>query len=252
MIEVRQLGLSMGNTRILEAISTHIEANGMTSILGPNGTGKTSLLRCISGAYQHYQGTVNFKEKSIRDYSLIELAKQRAVVSQSSQLSFPFTAMEIVMMGRNPYLGDNSVKYDVEIANAALQDVDAHAFKDRIFTSLSGGEKQRVQLARALAQIWEQDNSVLFLDEPTSALDLKHQHHILTLCQKLIERRALTVIAILHDLNLASYYCDHAILMKAGNIFQSGKSKNILTSDNIKTIYDIPESIVKRFHIACA
>ncbi len=252
MIKATKLIQTIGDTVVLRDIDVHINPNIMTSILGPNGAGKTSLLKCLSGTHRNYSGEVHFKDRPIQDFALLELAKQRAVVMQSSQLSFPFTTMEIVMMGRNPYLGENPASYDIDIAEAALHDVDAYAFKDRIFTTLSGGEQQRVQLARALAQIWEQEHSVLFLDEPTSALDLKHQHHILALCQQLTETRSLTVITILHDLNLAMHYCDESILMKDAEIHHAGKSNDILTKESIETIYEIPGNIVERFHIACA
>lgn len=249
MIEVDKLNLSIGNAKVLQEIDIIIRPYKITSILGPNGAGKTSLLKCLSGARIPYTGSIKLNEHLLSDYSLIELAKQRAVLSQSNPVTFPFTTMEIVMMGRNPYLNESNIKTDVEIAEYLLNQVDAYHFKDRLFPTLSGGEQQRVQLARVLAQIWEKKNTVLFLDEPTSALDIRHQHQILQLSKKLVEEKSMTIICILHDLNLTKYYSDNAILMLNGKIHSSGNTNEVLSAKNLEYVYQLPKNIIERFHL---
>ena len=152
------------------------------------------------------------------------------------------------MMGRNPYLTNTSIKQDIAIAEQALNEVDAYQFKDRLFLTLSGGEQQRVQLARVLTQIWEQQDAILFLDEPTSALDLKHQHQILELARILSVEKLMTVICILHDINLATHYTDQAILMLDGEIYKNGNSKEMLCTENIQHVYQLSDTIIDKFH----
>ena len=189
MITVSGLDLKSGHKQILRNINLRIKPGRVTSILGPNGAGKTSLLKCLSGDAISYAGDIQLRQRPLKHYSLSELARQRAVLSQANPVTFPFTAMEIVMLGRNPYLSENNLKKDTEIAGHVLNEVDAWQFKDRLFPTLSGGEQQRVQLARVLAQIWEQQEAILFLDEPTAALDLKHQHEILELTRRLSRQK---------------------------------------------------------------
>jgi iron complex transport system ATP-binding protein len=235
MIEVQNISVSIGTKHILEDISTQIENGKVTAILGPNGAGKTTLLKCLAGTIKPDAGTVTIDEMSLADYSLEALAKKRAVLSQSNPINFPFTAHEIVMMGRNPY-GD--MAEDRDIVQEALKSVDAWHLKDRIFPTLSGGEQQRIQLARVLAQIWQKENSYLFLDEPTSALDLKHQHLILSYARNL-SRNSSRVITILHDINLAMAYADQVILLKEGRILAASSVESVLTRENIKAVFEV-------------
>jgi iron complex transport system ATP-binding protein len=183
--------------------------------------------------------------KLINQYPLQELATKRAVLSQSSVINFPFTVMEIVLMGRNPYSSENNKFKDVEIAQEALKSVDAYQLKDRIYPTLSGGEQQRVQLARVFAQLWEQKNAYMFLDEPTSALDLKHQHQVLTLIRNLSERLQLTVCIVIHDLSLARFYSDNVILIKNSSDVIMDKSYIALTRKNISNVFDVPINLVR-------
>jgi iron complex transport system ATP-binding protein len=248
MIKVKQLNYSVNTVQVLHDINIEISPAKVTSILGPNGAGKTSLLKCLTGTIKNYNGSIQYNDRDIHDYSLSELSKTRAVLSQSNPVNFPFSVMEIVMMGRNPYIHASNSKEDIEIANEALNQVDAFHLKNRIFPTLSGGEQQRVQLARVLVQIWEQDNATLFLDEPTSALDLKHQHQILRLVNKLTTTHSMSVVCILHDLNLATYYTDEAILMLNGEVFESGKTDETLTETNLEQVYQLPKEMIRKFH----
>ena len=250
MITVFGLDLKSGPKQILQNINLTIQPGRVTSILGPNGAGKTSLLRCLSGDAIRYTGEIRLRERPLKHYSLAELARLRAVLSQANPVTFPFTALEIVMLGRNPYLSENNLKRDTDIAGHALNAVDAWQFKDRLFPTLSGGEQQRVQLARVLAQIWEQREAILFLDEPTAALDLKHQHEILALARRLAAEKAMTVICILHDIHLAQHYSTEAILMRAGAIYQAGASDQALSAANIQHIYQLPDQVMAKFHLS--
>lgn len=249
MITVSGLTLQSGHKQILQDINLTIKPGRVTSILGPNGAGKSSLLKCLSGDAIRYAGEIRLRRRPLKHYSLSELARQRAVLSQANPVTFPFTAMEIVMLGRNPYLSENNLKRDTDIAGHVLNEVDAWRFRDRLFPTLSGGEQQRVQLARVLAQIWERQGAILFLDEPTAALDLKHQHEILELTRRLSREKDMTVICILHDIHLAQHYSTEAILMLAGKIYQAGNSDKVLSTRNIRHIYQLPDQVIEKFHL---
>ena len=248
MIEVSRLNYHVNSKQVLTDISTEIEPCKLTTILGPNGAGKTSLLKCLSGTINNFSGTVKYNNRNIKDYSLHELSTFRAVLSQSNPVSFPFSVLEIVLMGRNPFKEMSNSNQDHEIATEALNIVDALHLKDRVFPTLSGGEQQRVQLARILTQLWNINNSILFLDEPTSALDLKHQHEVLETVKSLTIENNMTVVCILHDLNLAAYYSDKTILMLEGKLFSNGETNQILTENNIEEVYNLPVEMIRKFH----
>ncbi len=248
MIVASNLGYRAGYTDVIATIDTTIKANTITAILGPNGAGKSTLLKCLSGSIRDHNGTVFFKDKNIHSYPLKTLAQMRSVLSQLNRISFPFTVREIVQMGRSPY-GDGMRRSDNEIIDSVLEAVDANYLSDRIFPTLSGGEQQRVQLARALAQIWEQDDALLFLDEPTSALDIKHQHQILDLARKLVDKNGLTIVCVLHDLNLALHYTDNILLMKGGHLYKQGKTVETLSVKNIEDVFQVPSELINKFHL---
>ena len=246
MIEAKNISVSIGKKHILEDISVQIENGKVTAILGPNGAGKSTLLKCLTGSQNANSGTIELDGKRLNDYSLNDLSTKRAVLSQSNPISFPFTALEIVMMGRNPYA--SSSNEDHEIALKALESVHAIHLKGWVFPTLSGGEQQRVQLARVLAQLWEQENAYLFLDEPTSALDLKHQHQLLSFVSKLSEEKHFAVCIIMHDLNLAMRYANHVILLKDGKLFAEGNTATTLNKGIIEEVFEVPGEYVFAFH----
>ncbi len=248
MIIAENLSVKIGEKHILEDVSVQIENGKVTAILGPNGAGKSTLLKCLTGSQNANSGTITLDGKPLGDYSLNDLSTKRAVLSQSNPISFPFTALEIVMMGRNPYADNKSTSKDHEVALEALECVDAIHLKDRVFPTLSGGEQQRVQLARVLAQLWDQENAYLFLDEPTSALDLKHQHQLLSLVSKLAEEKHFAVCIIMHDLHLAMRYTDHVILLKYGRLFAEGSTATALNKGIIEEVFEVPREYVFAFH----
>lgn len=240
MIIAEKVTFNVNGKSILNDVSVQIPFAKVTAILGPNGAGKSTLLKCLTGLKQCDSGKISFNGAALNSYSLESLSRLRAVLSQSTPVDFPFTAFEIVKMGRNPYGNDNSAQQDDDIVNKALASLDALAMKDRIFPSLSGGEQQRVQLARVVAQLWEQQSAYLFLDEPTSALDLKHQHQVLNLVTELAANRNMAIIIVLHDLNLALRYADQVLLLKDGKLFASGDTRNVLTAKNIESVFEVP------------
>ncbi|MDF2366694.1 heme ABC transporter ATP-binding protein [Sneathiella sp.] len=240
MINAENIVYSIGGQRILANVYATFTPGKVTAILGPNGAGKSTLLKCLTGALKPDEGKVSLEGKDLRDYSLTELSRRRAVLSQANPISFPFTAHEIVVMGRNPYSLEKTTASNAEIADEALTLVDAWHLRDRSYPTLSGGEQQRIQFARVLAQIWEQEGACLFLDEPTSALDLKHQHQLMDLVQKLCAEKNLTVIIVMHDLTLAYHCTDRCFFIREGWIRGGGESKKLITADTISEIFDLP------------
>lgn len=239
MITAKQLSLMVGGSFILENVSVQIPAAKVTAIMGPNGAGKSTLLKCLTGASHYDAGQISMNGKPLDSYSLGALSRLRAVLSQSATIDFPFSAFDVVKMGRNPYSYISSPSQDEEIAFQALQSVDCLALKDRVFPTLSGGEQQRIQLARVVAQLWETNNTYLFLDEPTSALDLKHQHQVLTFVSKLAATNNIGVCIVMHDLNLAMRYADQVLLIQEGRVFASGETNEVLTSNNIENVFEV-------------
>jgi iron complex transport system ATP-binding protein len=252
MIEAKNITVNRGGKTILHGLSARIKKGKITAILGPNGAGKSTLLQCLTGAIRPTHGTITLDGTALQNYSLQELAQKRAVLSQSTSINFPFTALEIVMMGRNPHSTRHNThhsthhgaKRDHAIARQALDALDAADLQARSFPTLSGGEQQRVQLARVLAQLWEQEHGYLFLDEPTSALDLKHQHGLLRLLSHLATTRHFAICTIVHDLNLAMHYADEVILLKENTLFAAGPCKEALTPDNLEQLFEIPASLI--------
>lgn len=235
MIEIKNLHFKYGKIEALKNINLNIEENKITCLIGPNGAGKTTLLKIISGYLPYNNGHVNFKNKELKDYKSKELARIRAYVPQNLKVDFPFTCMEMVMMGRFPYLkylGYES-SYDRKIVEAAMERTKTLSFKDRLIHQISGGEFQRVVIAQALAQ----EGSLFILDEPTSHLDFNFQIEIMEIIEELNKNKGLTVILALHDINLASIYSHHLVLINEGKIFSSGEPKDVITEKNIQDVY---------------
>ena len=244
MIEATSLFVHAGSRALLHDVSLRIPHGEVSVILGPNGAGKSTLLKCLSGAIQPDAGTVHVNGKPLATWSLNALARARAVLSQFTPIAFPFTVLEIVMMGRQPFADETTPTRDKDIALAALEAVDATHLQGRIFPTLSGGEQQRVQLARVFTQLWETDHATMLLDEPTSALDLKHQHHIVQLSQKWARERNAAVCMILHDIHLAKRYADQCILLRDAACVAAGPTAEVLSAAHIEAAFDIPFSLV--------
>lgn len=234
------INLSIGKKTLLEGISLKVNPGEFLAVLGPNGAGKSSLFKVLTHEYAFFDGRVELNGRDYNQWLPAEIALQMAVLPQASTLNFPFSAFEVVLLGRLPH--SSGRLRDQEITQAALQTVDAWHLADSSYLSLSGGEKQRVQLARVLAQIWEPLPTAapryLLLDEPTAALDLAHQHLILQQA-KALSQRGVGVIAILHDLNLASEYADRIMMLKAGEVHAEGAVTEVLTPGVIEPLFDV-------------
>ena len=230
--------MEIGNNEILKGVSIDSKNKEFVGIIGPNGSGKSTLLKCIYRTLKPNGGCIMLGNTPISTMSVKESAKKLAVVAQHNYYNFDFSVEEVVLMGRSPHKKrlepDNSKDY--QIVNESLDKVGMLEFKNRSFSTLSGGEQQRVILARALAQ----QTPCLILDEPTNHLDIKYQLSLLNIVKSL----NLTVISAIHDLNIAAMYCDRLFVMKNGQIVGSGIPQEVLTKEFIKEIYDIDVEIV--------
>ena len=245
-LTINDIDCFYGSTQILEDIQFGVKGGDFLGILGPNGSGKTTLLKSISRVLKPRKGAILIDESNIYDMKPVDVAKQMAVVPQSSPVTFDFTALEVVLMGRNPHMDRFAVetKGDIEIARNAMKLTNTWDLADRSITELSGGERQRVIIARALAQ----EPKILLLDEPTTHLDISNQLEIMDLIKELCKTKKLLIVAVFHDFNLAARYCDSVILLRDGKIVAVGKSDDTLTSENIKKVFNV-DTLVKRHPI---
>jgi len=239
MLRAANITVRRGGRAILDNVSCEAPAGRVTVILGPNGAGKSTLLRLFAGEFAPDAGRVWLGGRELSHWRAAEAARRRAVLPQESALAFPFRADEVVLMGRAPHVRGTESAADHAIAEEALARVDMAGKRARVFPSLSGGEKQRVHLARALAQIWEaSEGRALLLDEPTSSLDLAHQHGALREARRLADA-GVAVLAILHDLNLALAYADDVILLHGGRLAAAGPVGAALTPGRIREVFGV-------------
>jgi iron complex transport system ATP-binding protein len=235
-IRTRNLSFSYKDRPVLHQISLSVASGEMIGIVGPNGSGKTTFLKILS-ALLRGAGEVALNGRNIADYGRRELSRLFAVVQQEARLNFPYTAAEIVLMGRARYHSPFALegKRDLEIARASMDLTDSLSLANRYLHELSGGEKQRVMIARALAQ----EPQILLLDEPSAFLDLKHQVQVFELLHRLNRERSLTIVAALHDLNLAALFFPRLILLRDGKISRDGPPGEVLTVKTIEEVYGI-------------
>ncbi len=241
MLEISNGGFSVGNKWLLQHISYKFLPGNCYMICGPNGAGKSTLMKLLSLAAKPREGEIIYNNAKI-DYGKKEVyAKYRAVLSQQVDISFPMEVEEVVMMGRYPHFKVNPAKEDMEICNEVMELQNLQSFRKRNFLTLSGGEKQRVQFARVLAQIWkmpEEGSRILLLDEPISSLDIKYQFEFLQHIKKFLNERTI-IIAVLHDLNLALNYADEVLLLNDGKLFASGEPVDVLSQENINSVFNV-------------
>lgn len=230
----------------LADVSVTIAAGSLTGLLGPNGCGKTTLLKVLCGVLRPRTGRVMLGDRVLPSMTRRELARRVAVVPQETHPAFDYTVMEMVLMGRHPHLSAFQLEgpADLEISHHALDATGTRHLADRNYMTLSGGEKQRVVIASALAQSTE----VLLLDEPTASLDLRYQLDIASLLARLNRDRNVTMVLATHDLNLAASLCDRLVLMRAGKILAHGATTDVLSEASINQLYDVEADV--QFHQA--
>lgn len=240
-ITVQSASTGYGRRRVLDSVSLLFEEGEFVGVIGPNGSGKTTLLRLISGVLEPWEGSVSLLGRSLSSFSRREIARILGVIPQESYYAFDFTVLEIVLMGRSPYLRrfGFETEEDRRIASEAMELTQTLHLRDRLINGISGGERQRVVIARVLAQ----RPRVLILDEPTSHLDINHQVEVYDILERL-NSEGLTVIVISHDLNLAGQYCRRLVLMDSGTIVASGTPGEIIVPSLIEKVYKV-KSVVE-------
>jgi iron complex transport system ATP-binding protein len=238
-LEMRDVSFSYKNKPVLKDISLRVDEGELLGIVGPNGSGKTTLLKCINMILKP-EGQVFLSDIDVKKMRQNEIAKVFGYVPQAIyHHSFPATVFDVVLLGRRPYLGWSVSSKDIKIVSEILSMLKLDELAMRNFNELSGGERQKVLIARALAQ----EPKILLLDEPTSNLDLKHQLEIMELVKRLAIERRLIVILVSHDLNLAARYCDRLVLLNSGRMYAVGKPHKVLTCENIRKIYGIEAEV---------
>lgn len=242
MLKIHSLSVSYGTRRILHEISLEVQSGEVLALIGPNGAGKSTLIRALSGVIP-FTGQVRTNGDDVASLSTLQRAKYIATVPQAVSLPPAYTVWETVLFGRTPYLGflGQPSQKDEEIARQSLARVSALPLVERRVGELSGGEQQRILLARALCQ----STPILLLDEPTAHLDLQYQVSLLELVHELAHKDNLAVLVALHDLNLAAHYADRIALMVAGNIKAVGKAGEVLQPDLIREAYCLPVQVVQ-------
>lgn len=246
MLKATDISYSIGKKNILSDVNAVFHPGKFNMILGPNGSGKSTFLKIFSGEIHGNQGDVFYNEKNIRHIKNDELAKYRAVMSQQPELSFPLTVDEVVMMGRYPHFNFSPNKKDFAICDEVMERMNLSAFRERNYLTLSGGEKQRVQFARVLAQIWQaQQNGIryLFLDEPLTSLDINYQQEFLQIAREFAQNDTV-LVAVMHDINLAVQYGDQLFFLKQGKLVADGSPKEIISQALLKVVFGINTTII--------
>ena len=244
-IQVKNIWFSYDSINALEGISFEVSDKEIISLAGPNGSGKTTLLKCINRILKPKSGNILIYEKDSCEFQLKDLAQILGYAPQISDHRFSFTVFDTVLLGRRPYINWRLTKRDRKIVIDTLCSLNLEGLMLREFNELSGGEQQKVIIARALAQ----EPEVLLIDEPTSNLDLKHQIEVLKLIRSIVRKNALSIIMAIHDLNLASRFSDKIILLKQGKIYAAGEPRSVFTKEIIKDVYGIEVEINYNFGV---
>lgn len=246
MLDAKKLSYKVGDKTLFHETSVGFEAGRFHVIMGANGAGKSTLLKILSGELKATSGEVFLDGTDLRDYSKNSLAMRRAVLSQHYHLAFPISVEEIVLMGRYPYFATKPSAKDKAVCEEAVKLMDVEHLLERDYTTLSGGEAQKVQMSRVLSQIWNEEGEgrLLFLDEPVSHLDVKYQHQLMKVAKE-FSQKGTTVIAVLHDVNLAIAFADRLLFMKEGSILYDVADAADLTPAMLFNTFGILPAIVQ-------
>jgi iron complex transport system ATP-binding protein len=242
-IRVKDATVLVKRKSLLEGINVELQAGEVLVAIGPNGAGKSTLLKVISGEVEVDHGYASLNESPISSYSLKVLSGMMAVLPQQTELHFPFEVRQVIALGRIPHASGN--KRNTKIVDEVMELLEIEHLAHRDYTTLSGGEMQRVQFARALCQVWDIScPGFLLLDEPTSSLDLSHQHAVLKVA-KGMSRQGIGVFVVLHDMNLAARYADRIVLMNSGGIVQQGSPDEVLSEQNLQGVFGVNIRVLK-------
>ncbi len=243
ILQTQKISFSYDQETVLHSVSMDVAPGEFVGIIGPNGSGKSTLLKLLGAVLIPDLGKLYFKGKNYLDYNRKQLARSITWIPQDHPMVFPFKVSEVVLMGRHPYLSALAFEgdEDIEIARSAMERTQTIQFAQRNFNEISGGEKQRVVIAGAIAQ----EPELMILDEPTSALDIKYQIQILNILKQLNEDKNMTVILAMHDLHLASKFCKRLVLLEEGKIFQDGKSEEVLQKEHIEKVYGVKVHLIR-------
>jgi iron complex transport system ATP-binding protein len=238
-VSVQNVSYTIGGMSILQQVSFEAYPGELLTVLGANGAGKSTLFKLLSKEAKPTSGNILFNGLDLNACKSKSLANGRAILTQHQTLSIPFTTLEIVLMGRYAKFNTKPARNDLDIVDQVIEYTGIKEFQHRIYSTLSGGEQQRVQLARVLAQLWDspEKSRLLLLDEPVSALDIQFQYLIMNLIKKLLKHN-FTIITVLHDINLALQYADRFLLLKKGKVIAFG-DHSIISTDNLMTTYNV-------------
>jgi iron complex transport system ATP-binding protein len=242
MLKVESLTCTVKGIPLVKDMTLTVRPGELLVLLGANGAGKSTLMRMLAGERKPDEGKILLHNKALTEYSPIELAGKKALLSQYNAVNLAFSCREIVMMGRYPHHRNNPAAADHDIVDETMEVCGVTRFADRSFLSLSGGEQQRVQLARVLAQLWDREGGLFLLDEPTTGLDILYQHQILAII-KALTKKGFMAIAVLHEINLAAQYADRILMMKNGRRWCDGTPCEVLTPLNIYSIFSIQAEV---------
>lgn len=246
MLQAQNLSYKIGSLPLVQNVSCTVQSGEMLAIVGANGAGKSTLLKLLTGALSGHEGSVSYDGKALGSWNSAHLARQLAVMQQHTALTMPFDVSEVVMMGRYPHFKRRPAPQDFRIVDEALQKAGVFHLKNRNYLQLSGGEQQRVHLARVFAQIWEPvegGSRYLFMDEPSNNLDIRHQQAALISAREFAQSGT-AVVVVLHDLNLAMQYADKILLLKGGKRLSFGDTRQVLISSLLTEAYDFPIHLI--------
>lgn len=241
VMDVKDVYFGYGDDEILKGVSISLDGPGLVCILGPNGVGKTTFVKCLNKLLKPSSGTVTIDGMDIKGMSLLDLARLMAFVPNSSSSVFSISVAEMILMGRHPHAGWRITDEDMDLVDHVIDALDLQNYADRDVREISAGQLQRVMIARGLAQ----EPKILILDEPTSNLDVKYQMDVMRFLKRYAREEGVIVIMVCHDLNVTAAYADRVVLMQDGRIFADGGVAEVLTEENIKQVYDVEARVIE-------